>query len=88
MLLCAVCANAAIVTDVITIDDLPTSGTSYTPFSDKQFTSNATYEGCVSKNYNGIQLNTGTTTSNNSVAYYRGIATSQSGGLVKKVTVE
>lgn len=87
LLVFAICANAETVTDVITIDDLPTSGTSYTPFSDKQFTSNATYEGCVSKNYNGIQLNTGSTTSN-SVAYYRGIATSQSGGLVKKVTVE
>ena len=86
LLVLAICANAETVTDVLTTDDLAATGSSYKNFSDFKFTSEAKYLGCTSKNV-GIQLNTGKKTVNN-VDYYVGIATSQSGGLVKKVLVE
>lgn len=84
MMLCAICASAAIVTDVITATDLAATGITYTPFSNVTKSSKAVYLGCTAKNSNGsIQINTGSKDS-----YYYGIATSTSGGLVRKVTID
>ena len=87
----AICANAETVTDVLTAENLGISGSGYNVFTDKQYEggSTAKYFGAAIKS-NGIQINKGATkyVNFNNVKYYHGIATSVSGGNVKRVKVE
>ena len=84
MLLCAICASAATVTDVITADDLAATETTYVNFSNVTKSSGAVYLGCTAKKSSGaIQMTDGA--KNN---YYAGIATSVSGGFVRKITID
>ena len=64
--------------DTITASDLPATGSGYTSFSDVTKTSDAVYFGSTAKSSGNIQLNSGSG---------RGIATSTSGGFIRKVTV-
>lgn len=86
MLLLALAGSAATVTDVLTADGLGLKG-SYGKIADKSFTSSAVYAGCAMKSSsNGIQINSDTKTIGNENLQI-GIATTASGGTVKKVTV-
>lgn len=78
--------NAAEVTDVLTKDNFSSIGTSYAPFSNVTSKSDAVYAGCLAINSNKIQLNSSSKKVNN-IDYYYGIVTTQSGGVVKKITV-
>lgn len=72
-------ADVVTVTDVLTADMFPTSGTSYTDWSDiKTSTSNAVYAGNSAKNSASIQLN------NKNNKY--GIITTVSGGKILKIS--
>ncbi len=80
-------AWAETVTDVITADDLPATGTTYTYF-EESFNSDAVYSGATAlvaiNGDNFIQINN---SSNSTVGYY-GIITTTSGGKVKSITIE
>ncbi|MBR6285353.1 MAG: chitobiase/beta-hexosaminidase C-terminal domain-containing protein [Muribaculaceae bacterium] len=68
------------VTDVITPSDIGVTGTSYTSWSGKTFTSDAVYAGMTAGSYSSIQMR-----SNNDNS---GIVTTASGGKVRSITIE
>lgn len=80
-LMAMVCGNvwAADITDELTNSAIGITGTSYSDWSGKSFTSNAVYAGNTAGNYQTIQMRTN---NNNS-----GIVSTASGGKIKSVTI-
>ncbi len=76
----AMAANAKEYVDVITASGLGLSSTSYKTFSGKKFKSSAVYAGAISVSSGNIQINSGNSSC-------KGIYTTASGGVVKKVTL-